>query len=467
MKQKSQFLKNQTQRYAVMGILFGLLFPIVATIIRIAVLHLPFGLTGIVIAQSTDPLLWIIDTAPLFLGLFASLAGRRQDVLEALNSELMTRENELRSMQSTLEQRVEQRTEELALAHQKSEKRARQLQTIAEIAHEVISIRSVDKLMPQLSQKIGNQVGYYHVGIFLIDELGQDVILSASNSEGGLRMLQRGYRVKVGTQDAVGFAAQGGRALIALDIGDDAVSFDNPDLPMTRSEMALPLKSGDTIIGVMDIQSTEENAFAREDIATLSILADQVGIAIQNAILYERAQSSLREAEMASSQLTGIAWKGYAESVRAKGYRYDGIRSEPLGEAHRTDRENDALLIPIQLRGQTIGRLKLQATNKSRQWSEDELAMIDATAERVALALEGGRLLEDAQKRVVCEAFLSDLATKLGATFQLDSIMRDTVEELGQALKDSTVSFQLLTNLAGPTSVDSHKPDGHRGNNSE
>ena len=156
----------------------------------------------------------------------------------------------------------------------------------------------------------------------------------------------------------------------------------------------------------------------------------------------------MRDAEIASSQASGLAWKGYTERVQIKGYRYDGIRPEPLKESLPSSSENGALLLPLQLRGQMIGRLQLKTSNASHQWTEDELAIVEATIERVALALEGARLLEDAQKRATRETFLSDIAAKLGTSFNLDSILRDTVEELGQTLKNSTVSFQLVNPLS-------------------
>jgi GAF domain-containing protein len=416
-------------------------------VIRVLGSGLPFTLSSIAEIQAGDPLLWIIDTAPFFLGLFAAFAGRRQDRLQNLNSELSSREHELRSMQTTLEQRVEQRTQELSIENQKAERRVRQLQDIAEIARAAISIRNVDPLLPMLAQSISEQFGFYHVGIYLIDELNQYAILRASNSGGGSRMLQRGYRLKVGENNIVSQVARDGHARIASNSGDE-IFLSEPDLPETSSEMALPLKSGDQIIGVVDIQSIEMNIFSQSDIDTLSILADQIAIAIQNAILYERSQRALRDAEAASSQASGQAWKGYTAAIQTKGYRYNGIRPEPLKDRLSSTNDNNRLFHPVQLRGQTIGRLELKASNPSRQWSEDELAILEATAERVAIALESARLLEDAQKRAARESFLSDMAAKLGTSFKLDSILRDTVEELGQTLKDSTVSFQLVDPLA-------------------
>ena len=103
--------------------------------------------------------------------------------------------------------------------------------------------------------------------------------------------------------------------------------------------------------------------------------------------------------------------------------------------------------------------MKLKASDATRNWTEDERAIIESTAERVAIAMEGARLLEEAQKRAARESFLSDVGAKLGTSFQLDSILRDTVEELGQNLQGSTVSFQLINPSAPPT-ADSPKVDG-------
>jgi GAF domain-containing protein len=273
-------------------------------------------------------------------------------------------------------------------------------------------------------------------------------------------MLKRGHRLRVGEQGIVGFVTSRGEPRIALDVGHDAVFFDNPDLPNTRSELALPLKISDKIIGALDLQSTEESAFNNDDISVLAILADQVAIAIQNARSAESAKRALLEAEVATKQLSGEAWKEYSEKTQARGYRYDGVRPEPLNNREKSlVEEKDSLTVPITLRGQTIGRLKLKPSDAARKWTDDERAIIESTAERVALAMESARLLDEAQKRAARESFLSEMGAKLGTSFQLDSILRDTVEELGQTLKGSTVSFQLVNPSAPPT-AQSPKADG-------
>ncbi len=369
---------------------------------------------------------------------------RSSDEIGALGGTFNQMTKQLQDVLSGLEQRVEERTREL-------EGRTSQLEAIADVARSVASIQELDRLLPAITRLVSERFGFYHVGIFLLDDDHEFALLQASNSEGGAKMLARGHRLQVGQQGIVGFVTSRGVARIALDVGEEATFFTNPDLPNTHSEVALPLKFGQEIIGALDIQSTETNAFSQDDVELFTILADQVSVAIQNAQSLKQVQRALREAEVATRQLTGQAWQAYAETIRTKGYRYDGVKPEPLKNISKTADEKEAFTIPVQLRGKTIGRLKLKSSEASHKWTDDERAIIESTAERVALAMDGARLLDEAQKRATRESFLSELAAKLGTSTKLDSILRDTVEELGQTLKGSTVTFQLVNPSAPPT----------------
>jgi GAF domain-containing protein len=396
---------------------------------------------GVVLPANFGGTAGVITTIGVVLILLTNYRNRtetlRLDEIRKINQEL-------KDLSGTLEQRVNARTSELLIANQQVEKRAGQLQLIAEVARSVATIQETDQLLSTITKLVSEQFGFYHVGIFLIDAKAEFANLHAANSDGGIKMLARGHRLKVGEQGIVGLVASRGVARIALDVGEEAVFFNNPDLPDTHSEVALPLNFGREIIGVLDIQSKDINAFSQDAVNIFSVLADQVSVAIQNTRSLETVQRALHEAEIASSQLTGQAWKGYTKTIQAKGYRYDGIKSEALKEASAAQSQKDALTIPVQLRGQTIGRLKIKGSDSTRKWTDDERAIIESTAERVAIAMEGARLLDEAQKRAARETFLSEIGSKLGASFQLDSILRDTVEELGHNLQGSTVSFQLV-----------------------
>jgi GAF domain-containing protein len=359
--------------------------------------------------------------------------------LEIANVDLSQTQNELQHL-----------TTELTVANQQLQNRTEKLRAIAAITSTAASIHSFETLITSVSSIVGQQLGYHHVGVFLLDEQRQYAILRSANSELGQGMLARGYRLSIGQSGHIATAAYTGQPQSAS-VADRAKGLvENADFSDTQSELALPLKSGDEVVGVLDLHSKEVNAFSPADISTLSILADQIGIAIQNALIYEQSERALREANIAFRNASEKQWKTYAESVQTKGYRYDGIKPEPLKEANHSNPEGNAISIPVQLRGQTIGQLKLRASDPLKQWTDDELAMAEATAERAALALEGARLLEEAQQRAAREAFLADMGSKLSTSFQLDSILRDTVEELGQTLNGSIVSFQLVNPSAPP-----------------
>ena len=372
-------------------------------------------------------------------------------------------EEKLTTLNLELEQRVQERTVELEERTQQTRKRADQLEAIANVARSSAIAQNLVDLLTAIAREVSVRFRFYHVGVFLVDENHEYALLIAANSEGGQRMLKRGHRLKVGEQGIVGFVTFRGQPRIALDVGEEAIFFNNPDLPDTHSEMALPLQFGKNIIGALDIQSMEPNAFSREDLEIFSVLADQVSVAIQNTRAVEQAQRALKEAETASSQLTGQAWNQYLENIKTRGYRYDGIKPEALKAVETAADEKDTLFIPVQLRGQTIGRLKLKPSDQKRTWTDDERVIMEATADRMALALESARLLDEAQKRAARESFLSEVGARLGASFQLDSILRDTVEELGQTLKGSIVSFQLVNPSAPPTA----KENGGHANESD
>ena len=343
--------------------------------------------------------------------------------------------------------RLEESTAALVKANQETAEQATveasRLRTIAEVARTAAAIAEPERLMNLLVNLISEQLGFYHIGIFLLDEQREYAILSASNSDGGKRMLTRQHRLQVGQQGIVGFVMSSGKPRIALDVGTDTVFFNNPDLPETHSEMCLPLKVNEIIIGALDIQSTQAKAFTEEDYSILSILADQVAIAIQNAKSNEETKRALQEAEAASSQLTGRAWKDYTSEHDIKGYTFRGTKAEPIeGTTTHGMEANGEIHVPIRLRGQIIGNLKLNRANEGRPWSDDELALTQATADRVALALENARLLEDSQRRASKERVIGEVTAKISQSINLQNVLQTAVEELGRVIPGSDVVIQ-------------------------
>ncbi len=189
----------------------------------------------------------------------------------ALDFNTMT-EN-LSTLINDLEQRVSERTTGIA-------KKSEQLRAASYIARQTSEAKDLASLLNIVVNLITDQFGFYHAGIFLINEAEDEAILQTASSEGGRRMIEQGYSLMVGTQGIVGYVASQKRVRIALDVGSDAVFFNNPDLPLTRSEVALPLMVRNKVLGVLDIQSDQPQAFRNEDLDVLQTLADQVAIAI-------------------------------------------------------------------------------------------------------------------------------------------------------------------------------------------
>ncbi len=182
-------------------------------------------------------------------------------------------------------------------------KRTIQLQTAAEVSHAASSILDINVLLPNVVELIRNHFDYYYVGIFLVDESKSWAILRAATGEMGREMILNGHRLGVGDSSMIGWCILHGQARIALDVGVDAIRFKNPYLPLTRSEMALPLITHSGVIGAMTIQSTVPAAFSSVDITALQTMADQVANAIENAQLFTERSALINELEKRNTEL--------------------------------------------------------------------------------------------------------------------------------------------------------------------
>jgi GAF domain-containing protein len=334
----------------------------------------------------------------------------------------------LREDRSTLEQRVEERTSGLA---QKTE----QLRATSYIARKTAEVQDLATLLDTVARLVTDQFGFYHTGIFLINETGDQTVLQAASSEGGRRMIERGHSLSVGTQGIVGYVAAQKKPRIALDVGIDAVFFNNPDLPMTRSELALPLLVRGRVLGVLDIQSDKPQAFNVEDIDVLQTLSDQIAIAIENARLMDETQAAILQLEALTSVRTREAWnQKLRERSRVFTYTPLGLRAEKL--SHNNDK---AITAPIMLRGQKIGTISI-ARKGDAAWSKLDKDLVEEVANQVGLAVDNIRLLEEATERAKQEQMVGKLAARFSQSLDLDTLLQTAARELGQLPNISEVS---------------------------
>ncbi len=181
---------------------------------------------------------------------------------------------------------------------EQTQRRAEQFQAVAEVGEAVSGLIDLDEVLGRTVNLIRDRFDFYHVSIFLIEESKKWAVVRASTGEIGRIMVERPHRLEVGGKSIVGVATAKAKPRIALDVGQDAVHFENPLLPHTRSEMALPLISRGTVIGALDVQSVEANAFDDEAVAILQVMANQLAAAIENARLFEQTQRRLMEQAM-------------------------------------------------------------------------------------------------------------------------------------------------------------------------
>jgi len=332
---------------------------------------------------------------------------------------------ELEEERAGLETQVTERTADLA-------RRSAQLETAAQVARDAAEIQDVERLLNETVRLISDRFGFYHAGIFLVDEGSEYADLRAASSEGGQRMLAQGHRLAVGRTGIVGYVTDTGEARIALDVGADAVFFDNPYLPETRSEMALPLRARGEIIGALDVQSKEPEAFSDEDVDILQTLADQTAVAIHNAQLFQQAQEALEAERRAYGELSRQAWVDLLREQHRLGYYCDAEGVTPLTES-LTDHNEETpteLSIPVIVRDQVIGTVKAHKPDDREQWTEAEVALIKTLTEQLGVALESARLYQDTQRRAARERLTGEIATRIRETLDVDTVLRTAAREM-------------------------------------
>ncbi|MFH2103885.1 MAG: GAF domain-containing protein [Chloroflexota bacterium] len=367
----------------------------------------------------------------------------QEDEIGALATMFNNMASQLLGLITGLEERVAERTKDL-------DRRTTELQITADIARDATSARTVDDLLSRAARLIFSRFGYYHVGIFLVDEKGEYAILHAAGGEAGRLMIANNHRLRVGEVGIVGHVAKTGESRIALDTDIDGVHFRNPMLPYTRSEMTLPLVIGDRVIGILDIQSEKTNAFDDNSIATMQTLSDQLAIAIERTRLLQEVESSVAQMENTFKEYTVQTWRTYLrQAALTQGYRFAGTSVEPTSVMPKSSEEaftkgkpvityntntrmGGTLSVPILLRGQILGVLGLKF--QSREIPDETINVVVEAANRLAMALENARLVQDAQRLALRERQINVISTQVQRSTDLETIMQDTIRELGDML---------------------------------
>ena len=358
-----------------------------------------------------------------------------------------------------LERRVADRTQDL-------EKQTRWLRLAAEVVRDAAYSRNLDELLNRSTGLILERFKFYHTGIFLLDNNNEYAVLVASPTEAGKRMISNNYRVHVGEVGIVGHVSASGEPQTILNKGIDAVHFNNLFLPNSRSELAVPLKVESKIIGVLDIQSDQPQAFTMEEIAIMQIMGDQLASAIERARLLQTVEKNLTELEGAYGRYTLESWKGLAEGVQTgnRGYSFDNIRIQSIAElpelgkqvlatgttvsangSNEKSEKQNTFAMPIKLRGQIIGVVTVKLKD---DYNANTISTIESATERLALAMESARLYEEARLRADREQSISRITTAISTPTEYEEILQTTVREVGKMLDNAEVAIQIVGNLS-------------------
>lgn len=369
-----------------------------------------------------------------------------EDELGLLADSFESMVTQIRGHVSDLEKKVAERTRDI-------ERQTLQVRVAAEVARDASVIQDLDELLERAVDLIRGRFGFYHAGIFLVDDQNEFAVLRAATGKAGQNMIANGHKLKIGEVGIVGYATGTGKPRIALDVGEDAVHFKNPFLPDTRSEMALPLKIGNRTIGALDVQSQYPSAFTAEDITILQIMADQLAVAIENARLLKESQESLRELQAVYGRYSQQAWSNLRDAQEFLGYQYDRSGIHAI-QPEETQTSQAPVLIPLEVRGQVIGHLEV--------WPDEEYQgaqtqdTFKALGVRISQAMESARLFEDASRRAERERIASDITAKIRSTNDPQHMLQEAARELRQALHASRVQV-----LLKPSRMDQSKTGGN------
>ena len=341
--------------------------------------------------------------------------------------------NSLTTEREKLEDRVRERTEEL-------EARAIQLRAATSVTRTIAGIQDISELLSETTRLITDEFGYYHSGLYLLDERKRTAFLQASSSATGKSLIGQGFRIEPNKLNMTNLVIEQRRPQIAMDVGD-ANFIRDPNFPLTRSRIMLPLTVRGQVIGILDIHSDQPRTFDGQDAEVLQTLADLVAISIDNVRLIDETKSLIYELESNTTLQTRETWSKFT-SRHKPAYQYTPAGVRPLFSKIKTEKA-DGLHVPMILHGQNIGNIVLKRKGISSTWSERERILVEKVAAQVALALENSRLVDETQKNAMRNQVIANISSRVRETLDVESVVRTATTELRRVfdLKEAEISI--------------------------
>lgn len=337
--------------------------------------------------------------------------------------------------------------------------RTRRLELMAELSGRLAAILNLDDLLAEVVNQIKESFGYYHAHIYLLDESRNQLVVAAGTGPAGEEMKARGHSIALNAVTSL--VARSARNMEVVTVDNVRQADDwlpNPLLPDTYSEMAVPIVLENRVVGVLDVQQNRIAGLDEGDATLLRSLAGQVAVAIRNARLFAETQATLAETREAQRRYLEQAWqKTKIGPQRSRHLFAQAGAAPPTDELHQTMEQTrrealaknrpavvtingdgppaKSLAAPINLHNTTVGVVQLHAAgNNAPDWTEDDLAVVEAVLDQLAQTAENLRLFEETRERAGREQTLREITDKLRAAPNLDLLLETAARELGQRL---------------------------------
>lgn len=376
-------------------------------------------------------------------GMDAPVRGskRHDEVGELVNAFIETR-HQIRQFTTTMEQRLKERD--------------RDMRVTQDISRAITEERNLQMLMDKVVNLIvENFPAIYHAQIFLVDTQGF-AVLRASTGEPGKALLASGHRLEVGSVSVIGQVVEQGQVIIARDAALSDVHRRNEFLPDTRAELAIPLRAGEIVIGALDVQSKQRDSFDPDLVNVLQTLAGQVSIALENVRLYEESQRQLAAIDQQRRTAARQDWRTYFNANRQTElvvnagnkteYDFTPLRQQALAEGKTavgeiTPHRTVPFVVPVQLRGETLGVLDCEVPE--RDFRYDRVLLAEELINRLAVSLDNARLFQESQQAAERERMVNQISAKITGETNIEAILHTTLREVGMALRTPQVAVRL------------------------
>jgi GAF domain-containing protein/HAMP domain-containing protein len=431
---------------------------------------------GVLLAVVTLSLAVVIGTI-ISLSIIPAL-GSMEEVIRALGRgdftmplSAVNRHDEIGKMARTLVGTREQIQQLLGELESQMATRVRDVQATQEVSRFAATQRDPQILMDNVVNLVVELFpNIYHAQIFLLNESRTYAVLRASTGDVGIRLLERGHRLEVGSVSVIGQVTEVGRTVITRETVGSDVHRRNEFLPDTRAELAIPLRMGDSIIGALDVQSMLNDSFDEAQVSILQTMSDQITVAIENTRLYQDSMRQLAELRSTNQEMTGRTWREFLNYQRERGLisiagesgqtdlsllRKMATESGEPAIGDVTERNTVPFAVPIQLRGQILGAVEWELPLD--EFNTDKVLLAEELVNRLAISLDNARLFQESRRAIDRERLVNDIASKLGGQTDIDSILQTAVREVGQALRAPQVNINLRTTKIGDGD------DRHRG----